>query len=190
MTPRHEDVSVVSDVRGPYGALMESYPGLVLSVGTLRAPTAKALYLAMRISDDAKAREAVLAGDADAQQRGDTWVRSAAQDAGLRLWVAKVKVMQHPGPVRRALARTAASTIIVAGDPPEGMLRRAGQWSGEGRAGLRWETIRDRISQRDGRPIAAVRTPVEIAGALCVDGIPTTTDKTRRKRRVTTDEER
>ena len=26
MTPRHEDVAVVSDVRGPYGALMESYP--------------------------------------------------------------------------------------------------------------------------------------------------------------------
>ena len=44
--------------------------------------------------------------------------------------------MQHPGPVRRALARTGASTIIVAGDPPEGMRRCAGQWSGEGRAGL------------------------------------------------------
>ena len=168
-TPRHEDVAVVSDVRGPYGALMESYPGLVLRVGTLRAPTAKALYLAMQIGD-ANARAAVLAGDADAQQRGDTWVRSAAQAAALRLWVAKVKVMQHPGPVRGALARTGASTNIVAGDPPEGMRRRAGQWSGEGLAGLRWETIRDQISQRRGRPIGAVRTPGEIAGVLCVDG--------------------
>ena len=110
-------------------------------------------------------------GNARARSNGHSWVRTAAQDAALRLWVAKVKVMQHPGTVRRALARTGASTIIVAGDPPEGMRRRAGQWSGEGRAGLRWETIRDRISQRDGRPIAAVRTPAEIAGALRVDGV-------------------
>ena len=172
MTPRHEDVAVVRNVRGPYGALMESCPGLVLKVGTLRAPTAKALYLAMQINDDPNARAAVLAGGANAQPRGDTWVRSAAQAAALRLWVAKVKVMQHSGPVRGALARTGASTIIVDGDPPEGMRRRAGQWSGEDLAGLRWETIRDRISQRGERPIGAVRTPPEIAGALCVDGVP------------------
>ena len=118
---------------------MESYPGLVLTVGTLRAPTAMALYRAMRIGDDAKARAGVLADDTRAHRSGDTWVCSPEQDAALRLWVAKVKVMQHPGPVRRALARTGASTIIVTGDPPEGMRRRAGQWSGEGRAGLRWE---------------------------------------------------
>ena len=172
MTPRHEDVAVVSDVRGPYGALMESYPGPVLTLGTLHAPTAMALYRAIRIGDDAKARAGVLAGDTRDDRSGDTWVCSPEQDAALRLWVAKVKVMQHPGAVGGALARTAASTIIVAGDPPEGMRRRAGQWSGEGRAGLRWETIRDRISQRDGRPIAAVRTPAEIAGVLSVDGIP------------------
>ena len=158
MTPRHEDVAVESDVRGPYGALMESYPGLVLSVGTLRAQTAKALYLAMRIGDEANARQAVLAGDARGQRSSDTWVRSAEHDTAFRLWVAKVKVMQHPRPVTRALARTRGRTIIITGDPPEGMRRRAGERAGEGRAGLRWETIRDRISQRDGRPIAAVRT--------------------------------
>ena len=162
---------MVSDVRGPYGALMESYPGLVLTVGTLRAPTAMALYRAMRIGDDAKARAGVLADDTRAHRSGDTWVCSPEQDAALRLWVAKVKVMQHPGPVRRALTRTGASTIIIAGDPPEGMRRRAGEWAGKGRAGLRWETIRDQISQRGGRAIRAVRTPVEITGTLCVDGV-------------------
>ena len=171
MTPRHEDVSVVSDVRGLYGALMDSYPGLVLNVGTLRATTAKALYLAMRIENDATARADVLAEGTGAHGDARTWVQCDEQDEALRLWIAKVKVMQHPGAVGRALARTGASTIIVAGDPPEGLCRRAGQWSGEGRAGLRWETIRNRISQRGGRPIAAVRTPAEIAGTLCVDGV-------------------
>ena len=72
-------------------------------MGTLRAPTAMALYRAMRIGDDAKARAGVLAGDTRAHRSGDTWVCSPEQDAALRLWVAKVKVMQHPGSVNPRL---------------------------------------------------------------------------------------
>ena len=171
VTPHHEDATVVRDVRGAYGPLMDSYPGLILNIGALRAPTAQALYLAMRQRDDANVRAEVLAQGTSARRNTDTWIQCEEEDEALRLWVAKVKVMQHPGPVRRALARTAGTTIIMAGEPPEGMRRRAGQWSGEGRAGLRWETIRDRISERGERPIAAVRTPAKIAGALCVDGV-------------------
>ena len=162
---------MVSDVHGPCGALMDSYPGLILSVGTVRAPTALALYLAMQLTDDTNARAAVLAGEAHAYRHGDSWLRSAEQEEALRLWVAKVKVMQHSRAVKGALTRTGGSTIIIAGEPPEGMRRHAGQWSGEGRDGLRWETIRERISQRGGRSITAVRTPTEIAGTLCVDGV-------------------
>ena len=150
---------VVSDLRGPYGALMESYPGLVLSVGTLRAQTAKALYLAMRIGDEPNARQAVLAGDARGQRSSDPALgREGESDATpeARDGCAGTHPWQDDHHHRRP----------AGGDAPTrggaGRRRPCGIAMGN-------HSRSDFPARWTGHPSGA--KPVEITGTLCVDGV-------------------
>ena len=148
ITPRHHEVAIIASVRSTAGALRDDYPGLDLYAGSIKAHDPQALA------------EAVC-----------TFALDAEAEEALRTWAVKVKTMQHLRTVTGALGRTGTRTIIIAGEPPEGMVRTTGCWTGAGRAGTRWESIRASLAKRAGRRIAGVATPPALSGRLRIDGI-------------------
>ena len=165
-TPTTDDVAIVRDVAGPYGPLLDQYPGITLRVGSICAPDATTLYRILQCVDNDELRHEAAERDGHFQ----TWVNHDDEEEALRLLVAKIKTIQHESVLRRALARTRDRTIIIASAPPQGMKRRAGTWRREGKADRRWEAIREQLARRGTRPIGATRVPELIAGMVTIDG--------------------